>query len=185
MPSYFEKQVGRGCALHALNNALQMQFIRLRDVQSTINEMVEDKELSAKRRGKRFNSQSFRRALLSRNRGCSPDVIQRFARKHGWYFHLINDDATVLKNNRRYYIQGNKQYGKQRFRHAIALVNGRVLDSEEDEPLLGLPEDFQVEAVYEINRKPPRQVKERTFIEIDLESPEPQLRSKSPQARKR
>lgn len=157
MSLYFEKQKGRNCTIHAFNNAVQYRAITTDDMKLASEEILEDKrkQLEKRRLKRNFNVEErlkeYQKLLYGDNGYWSLDVLYIAALDKGFKLNHIPIDSK-LSDNKSYIILGTKKgYNNKEYRHAVAWVEGKYLDSELSIRRSKIPGNFTPLDIYEIN----------------------------------
>lgn len=157
---YHEKQVGRQCTLHALNNALQGQPHRVTfsDMNAIVEGMI-DHRMNRQRASARASRQVHRAFLMHCQDGFfAPDVAYVFLNKIGYSTKIRQSlpQSREAAKNRRFIVTGQKAAAdnKSSYGHSIAVYDGYVIDSERKK-VIALPatayfKRFQIGEVREI-----------------------------------
>ena len=161
--AYFERQSKRNCTIHSLNNALGYKAVTVKEMNAIAREMARETSekygKDSKTRRDIFSANLS--TLMSEDGNYSISVAQRWMRLNGIHSSLVSPkDVDYSQGN---YILSTTRNG---IPHAVALVDGVLLDSLDEEPysIQGrLPKDYKINTVVEIGKIPDL---EETFIDL-------------------
>jgi hypothetical protein len=151
---YFEKQTKRNCTIHSLNNALGYKAVSAKDMNATAREMAREKAEAYGKdsKTKRDLFSNLLSGLMSEDGNYSVSVAQRWMKSNGI-------DSSLVSPKDVDYSQGNFILSTTRngIPHAVAVVDGILLDSLDEEPYAingRLPKEYKVNAIVEIGKIP-------------------------------
>lgn len=124
---YFERQQGRFCVLHAINNAMQGRIVTKDMLFKEVDSMLDTMEERNRKRETSFNRGAYKSYLCAKDGFFSPPVAFNVLKRAGWIAKRVKSIASTGK-----FILNGKING---YGHTIAVVNGLVLDSEKPNPI--------------------------------------------------
>lgn len=142
--------------MHAVNNAFQVRLVTCEEMNAEVERMV--------KRSK--NQDTFRKHLRADDGYYSPSVLFRLLKQRGYSAKLRQD--VPRGSSGKFIVFGLKKG----YSHAVAIVDGYVLDSEENAPKK-LPaktffDRFSVGQIFELVPSKPFTRKKRSAEVIDL-----------------
>jgi hypothetical protein len=163
--AYFEKQEKRYCTIHSLNNVLGYRAATVKSMNSVAREMA--REIAEKgAHGKKNRTyeeiyDEYLPTLMSEDGNYSVNVAMRWMKNNG-----ISNSLVSLRNvdfSEGSYIVSTFKNGVP---HSVAVKDGLLLDSLEDDPVLiedKLPSEYIANAAVEVGKSP---TKGESFINL-------------------
>lgn len=147
---YHEKQIGRKCALHAMNNAMQQRMFGCVDMESAAAKIVN--EIASRPRSK-IDREKLYKEYVGQGGFYSLTLTIKLLNERGFDLILCKKIPRATEHGR--YILIGESHGRP---HSIAIARGYVIDSEEKSPIK-LPattyfkNTFAVSLIYSIEPK--------------------------------
>lgn len=172
---YFERQEKQFCIVHAINNCMQKEVLTKADMFAAAQFLAES---STKRtvdfllsKGKQVDAakilESTKKSLFTADGDFSVDVALLALKEKGLYAHHGRKETFPFQG--RYFLTGEVAKGLRAYGHAVAIVDGLWLDSEnngpEDLENGEMPKYYKVGSVYTITRSPSPQ-KSQSFLNL-------------------